>query len=296
MKNFRKILGTVVFILAVSGNTRADEAGGIVYQNRFETPADSSALNDTGSASSEPVVLEKAPVAGDAVEGKASLLAGYLMRREGYFYPQIRLSKPVSLENGPLYLSGWVKILEQNPEANHALTLMCGGIFPRKQAEWKGFYCLTGHSKDLPNGWTYFWSEDISAAATEQARKEGTPFEGAAVTEIFLRMWNMRPGEILRFRVDDLRLTRFNPIPDPDTATWTEAQSLYHRMLGDKPVLKSVPDPTAAEFTAGLQQADNLLRDQSGQPDRIARALFVGKVLQLERPYWRLKLLHLALE
>ncbi len=265
----------------------------VVYYNGFETPADPGSGKSL-AASCQPVLMERKIDASEAVEGKSSLLEEFRMRKEGYFYPGFVLPQPIRLEDGPLYLSGYVKIVAQDPEANHGLTLACGGYFPRKKDGWKGFERIAVNSVELTNGWTYFYSSDLRREVGESARKNGTPFEEACVSGIYLRFANLRPGEVLRYRVDNLRFTRFNPLPIPEAETYRQALTLFQRMLDDRQGFAGLEESSLALFNNGLDETERVVRNDTHEPDDIKTALLVGKVRQLEPVYWRLKLMQLA--
>jgi len=293
MKLFLPGLWCMFFMSGFLYSEPATEPHAVVYYNGFENPSDSGSQKGS-AASCQPVPIRSNIDASEAVEGKSSLLEEFRARKEGYYYPSFVLPQPVRLEDGPLYLSGYVKIMEQDPEANHYLGLVCTGQFPKKKDGWKGFEHLAANSVDLSNGWTYFHSNDLRREIGDMARKNGTPFEDACVSGICLRIWNMRPGEVLRYRVDDVRLTRFNPLPVPDAGTYRQALVLLKRMLDDRQNLAGLEESSCASLGTGLDEADQVVRNDNHEPDGIMTALLVGIVRRIEPIYWRLKLLQLA--
>ena len=272
---------------------RGAEAPGVVYHNGFESAADMP--RHQVAASSDPVLLHKAIVRGRAHEGTSSLVMTWRMRRGGYFYPMFPLPTPIPLDAGPLYLSGYVKIEQQHPEASHHLGLGCAGAFPVKKAGvWGGLELRTRRCVETDRGWLYFYSDELQNLARKAATKRGLVFKGAYVSTVHLLLWRMRPSEVLRFRLDNVRLTRHNPVPPPDEGTHHAARELYGRMCAERTSLVGLDPQAGARLSAGLDEAARIVANRKAHPDRVVRALLVGKVRELERPYWRLKLLRMA--
>jgi hypothetical protein len=109
-------------------------------------------------------------------------------------------------------------------------------------------------------------------------------------------MWNARPGEVVRYRVDHIRFTRFNPVPEPDEASYIRAQELFQLVTQEQAAWRQIADPAAGELSSLLEEAQQALANKEAVADRAVRGLFVGKVKQMERPYWRLKVLQLAVK
>ena len=217
------------------------------------------------------------------------------MRKPGYFYPMFYLPKPVRLDRGPVYLSGYVKIEAQHPEANHRVTLACAGYFPKKKpGVWGGLEIRATQCVQVRDGWLYVYSRELGPQARRLAAKRGLEFDGACVSSFYVRMWNLRAGEVVRFRLDDVRLTRDNPVPPPTEAAYRRARELHQQMVSDRAALARVAG--AAELSADLDEAARLAEAAKAHPDRVTRARFVGKIQEMEKAYWRLKLLRLAAE
>ena len=151
----------------------------------FESDADLSGLSL--AENTWPVTLRRAVDAGEAAGGRASLLLAFRFRKAGYCYPMFPLKQSIRLEDGPVYFSGCLKILEQHPEAWHNWCFTVFGEYPKKAAGWKGFEVRVSSRADLANGWQYFYSGDLREAARANAEKQGTPFEGAVITGFYAR-------------------------------------------------------------------------------------------------------------
>jgi len=294
----RRSAWTIVCIplwIPVATPAGAAQGTGVLYHNGFETAAD--LPSHQFATSSEPVLLRKAIDRGDAAAGTSSLVMACRMRKGGYFYPMFPFAKEIPLDRGPVYLSGFVKIEQQHPEANHRLGLCAMGRFTKgKPGVWRGMQLRNHRYVETRNGWQYFFSDDLGAQARRHADTKGLMFEGACLTGIYLQMWNMRPSEVMRFRLDDVRLTRYNPVPPPDSETYRHAHDLYRRMAAERATLVPAEATTGARLARGLDVAADILANPHHRPEPLVRALLVGQVRRLEKPYWRLKLLTLAAE
>jgi len=138
------------------------------------------------------------------------------------------------------------------------------------------------------------YSRELGEQAMALAAKRGLAFDGACVSSFYVRMWNLRAGEVVRFRLDDVRLTRDNPVPPPTEAAYRRAYELHEQMVRDRAALAGLTG--AADLSAGLDEATRLAEAANAHPDRVTRARFVGKIREVEKAYWRLKLLGLAAE
>lgn len=150
------------------------------------------------------------------VEGKASYYARYSLAGEGHFYPGFCVRPPISLERGPVYFSGYVRIIEKpvnQKEPRPAPRLCCAGSLPAKKDGWKGFHYRSCESVPLKKGWIYFYSDDLSQYIKRYGREHGVPIDGATINCVYLFFRPAIPGDHVSFHLDGIRFSRGKPKP-----------------------------------------------------------------------------------
>lgn len=269
-----------------------DTSSGVMVQWDYEDLE--SVPKDSFNANSMPTRRRWAVDFEDAVEGNSSLVFEYSFRKNGYFYPEFRLDREIPLGKGPVYLSGWLKVVRQHPEANHYLSLMANCCFPNKREGHKGFTVTTKDYKEMNDGWIYFYSGNIDEEARKYVADRAIPFEGAFVFAFSLRIRNVRPGEILTCRLDDVRLTSFNPRPAPDEYEWSRARTLYDQLAEEKEIMRGLDVPEAKIVLDGLKVVEMEEKTATTLDDDLYKTQFVNEIREIEPHYWRLKIIRLG--
>lgn len=288
--------GFCFFLLALAASLPPglSAAGGtnLLFENRFETEADFAGMGLESSCL--PVALSRRIDPTEHIDGQASLLLAYRFRKSGSFYPGFRLPAPISLEQGPVYLSGYLKVLRQDPEAQHNFNLTACGTFPGNPAAWKGFEFRCNHAAARADGWLYFYSDDLAQAAQDQAGEKKFSAAGAVLTGFYIQIWDARPGKELEFRLDSVQVTRTNPVPPPDAKAYAAAVELCAQMQQARPEWQALADPSVKALEGILQEAAGIQANAEQLPPDTARALFAGKIQAAEKHYWKLKIIALA--
>lgn len=256
------------------------------------------------------VILEQGPVPDDPVSGKRAYRLKLSFRGNGYAYPTFYLKEPLPVD-GPLYLSGYLKIVEQDPESRHDLQLLAWGEYPQDpqptlgklstvptppvpagaKLVWKGANLVTPHSQAWKGGWQFVRTDDIHALML--ARNDIRKKDGMCLFAVSVCIYGCRPGKSITLLLDDLRLSRSPPVVPPEKQAVAAALRTF-RQIG--PEFSRLAERDGA---AGLRERNRSLYAQTaqaaGKPDLPeARATLVVAVPRLEAAFYSLKLLELA--
>jgi len=138
-------------------------------------------LNDLSNCGA--VILEQGAYPRDRAVGRGAYRLRLAFRGDGSANPTFYLPAPIPVD-GPLYLSCYFKVLEQDPESTHRIRLLVWGEFPNdpqptlgrlstvetkppgrayagRKPVWKGANLLTSESQPADNGWVFRRSADI---------------------------------------------------------------------------------------------------------------------------------------
>ncbi|MDD5704352.1 MAG: hypothetical protein PHR35_00385 [Kiritimatiellae bacterium] len=261
--------------LAVSAGTN----DAIIYSNGFERPGDALSLlslpNIAGDAFKIATETGIAPTSG--LEGSGAFFFRADLLKDGFFYPNFLFPEPVTLPSGPVYLSAWFKFAEQDPETSHGpglgIFLLCGNN--SRLVGWTNI----AQRADSNDGWHYLYTTDLSGVLTDRIARG-----------FMARILNGVAGETVCLLIDDVRLSRTNPVPVPTEAEYQAKRQSY--------------DDIRREWSAGAagrrgdplcDRIDDRLRKLPGLLGRNPqdRAFFVGEVNLLEQDYWRWRVLRL---
>ncbi|MDD5704354.1 MAG: hypothetical protein PHR35_00395 [Kiritimatiellae bacterium] len=267
-----------------------------------------------------------------AVEQRADAPSGtHVLRlvlefgKDGYALPTFYLPAPLCVD-APLYLSGWVRILDKDPEASIRPYLLLWGEFPNDSNPlmgrlhtrpdfspvadeeglrvYKGYTMPTHLNRETDSGWVYLWSPDVNAdmmaAAQRAPRKDGKlvriEAEGKCVYAVTMHLNNVTAGRNLELLVDDIRLTRANPLPPLGAAEIRAAHAACRTILPEFRSL-AVRDAAEADRRANAALADEVevLGERAEADDAAdASASFVSRLHDLKQRYWRLKVLDIT--
>lgn len=261
----------------------------------------------------------------DAPSGERCLRLVLNFRRAGWVGPLFYLPQPIAVD-GPLYLSGWVKVVEKDPEAHFRPQLIAWGEYPAdpqpilgrlhsrdgsfaraaSQADprvYKGFTLNTYSSREGAGGWAYLWSADINQAMLDNARaayrednqRVALVPDGRCLVALGLYVNGVTAGKRLELLVDQVRLTPFDPLPPLSEAEVGRAFEDYGRMAGEFQALADrAPEPQrqpARTLAAELRR----LHDEAARTHAaLDLARFVAKLKEAAALHWRLKVLEIA--
>lgn len=285
--------------LLTAGFSFAAEEEGLIYADGFE---DAKRLPElTGIHSLFGVRSATVDLAeGEGLNGSNALRFNVKMQTGHYCYPCFAWSEPVSLvtnptpsagageskpnetNNGkaetpspipPVHVSGYLKFVEQHPEANHlgSRISLCD---KNKNIVWSD--C---HVVPMKDDWIYLYSDAIS----------NLPKAGG----FWVRVLDMRPGEEMTFLIDDLRITNYKPIPPPNKETLVRLRRVYEIIRGDWASWSQaddLPDDDSAKeiekYLRGLERI--VTSEDAANPKFTAR--FAEQVKHLEPLYWECKI------
>lgn len=256
----------------------------VLYANGFERPGDALSLlslpNIAGEAFKIATDTGIAPTDGRAGSGAFFFRADLL--KDGYFYPNFRFPEPVKIPPGPAYLSASLKFAEQDPETTHlpglGIFLLCGDS--SRLVGWTNV-ALRAETAD---GWQYLYTRDLSGHV-----EEGT------ASGIMVRILRGVAGETVRLLIDDVRLTRTNPVPAPTESEYRVKRDLFERIAREwETEAGAATDRALAERIGDRLRGLRPLAEAAAATNAESRARFVGEMTVMEKDYWRYKLLDLA--
>jgi len=286
----RALLCSPALALALAHGGWGAEDGQVPYHNSFETETGIKAHIPSWMNAARPRLVRKVVDSQDAAEGKSSLLVECHFARAGWCYPVFDFLSPVALEGKPLYFSCYFKVVKQDPEADRRFP---PGIL-------LGFRQGLVHQVALPSGWTYFYTDDLRdiEVATGKSRSR------EAVQGFNIMIHGIRAGEEIIFRIDSVRLTRYNPAPPVDDRTYEKALAFRERLVREQASWRRLTHPEIAPEKPGraaartideaLRALNALDREKDRIPAKEFRARLVGKIRECEKFYWPLQIALLA--
>ena len=248
--------------------------------------------------------------------GKRSWRVRLAFRGDGSANPIFYLPKPIPVD-GPLYLSFYYKILQQDPESFHRIRLLAWGEYPNDpqptlgklstvktrppdpayadcKPVWQGANLLTNDAQPAKNGWVFRRSGDIHKEMLDAKRI--LVKDGMCLFAFSVSIWGCRAGRGLTLLIDDIRLSRQKPFLPPSPEELAGSLAVFKRLGADYGVLAKRYGDAAqrkkhTELYARLTQlADRLDRDGNAA----LKARFVSLVQQMRRSYYTLKLLEMS--
>ena len=319
----RTALGVVCLGLVWAARPVHGATGGVVYHLGFEhdvprglfalgrTPEGLNDLSNCGA-----VLVEQGVCDDDRAHGKRSYRIHMAFRGDGSANPTFYFAKPIPVV-GPLYVSCYFKVVEQDPESSHRIRLLAWGEFPNDpqptlgklstvptrapapayvghKPVWKGANLLTNVSQPAPGGWVFRRSDDVHQRMlnTERIRvKDGMCLFGLSVS-----VWGCRAGRRLTLLVDEIRLTRDCPLLPPSARELAEAVAVFRRLGADYGRLsRRYGDAAAkAQHTRLHTRLENLARQVRHDGDTAARTRFVDLIGRMRRSYYTLKITEMS--
>ena len=312
------------YLFCAVGSMAAAEKTIVTYD--FETANDIPAfflgekpdgMGETGN--STPAIVEQKVVAvAPAVSGKKCLSITLKFFRNGWAAPTFYLGKPLPVQ-GPLYLSGYIKMVEQDSEFAEKPFLLVWGEYPsdpypvlgkirsrtvsadseaRVPRVYKGYEMRTGHSKEMKDGWIYFYSEDIypdmlkktKEGMSEDGKKVELTADGMCLTAISLFL-TATPRMPMKLLVDNIRITEDNPLPPLTDKEKKQAFGDYSHYAAEFHALADrISDTSEREKTQILAGEIKRLHDQAMRTKADTDiSLFDDKTVEMQKQYWRLK-------
>ena len=271
-------------------------------------------LNDLSNCGA--VILEQRAYAKDRAVGRGAYRLRLAFRGDGSANPTFYLPAPIPVD-GPLYVSCYFKVLEQDPESTHRIRLLVWGEFPHdpqptlgrlstvetkppgrayagRKPVWKGANLLTNESQPADNGWVFRRSGDIHQLMLDTKRIVDK--RGMCLFAISVSIWGCRAGRQLDLLVDEIRLTRERPLLPPSAVELADAVAVFRRLGKEYHALgRRYADPTAAGRHAARYARLTRLAEQAARGrDAEAQSRFVSLVGEMQRAYYTLKIAEMS--
>lgn len=319
-------LSIVVFCCLCSGVGRAENSGdGILYHNSFEnsdndklfafgrTPEGLNELSDCHA-----YLQTQSGAIDDAIDGQRAHRITMVFRGNGFSGPIFYLPRPIPVD-GPLFFSGYYKIVEQDPESFHRIRFVVWGEFPNDpqptlgrlstvsgknrtnlvdgtgaKPVWKGINIWTNHVQSLKYGWVFARTVDIHAAM--EKRCDIKDKKGMCVFAVSVAVNGCRAGKKLTLLLDDLKFTTAMTVLPPDEKKLEESLVCFHRFGPEfDDLAETFGDSVLKETNIALcRKLAEFEKRISNLDDVEAKAGFVAAVDEMRNSYYTLKILEMA--
>jgi len=258
----------------------------LIYRNGFEEPGDAFKLDflatPAGDGINATLPKQAGILEGKGYRGNSAFYCRFRVDiKAGWAYPYFKFPSPVPLGDEPVYLSGYIKFLEQNPETSHlrgfTLNLRATGC-----DTWVNVTTV-----DVGNGWYYVYTEDLA--------KKHEAIKGKDAIGVWMVIWDVTPQETICILLDEFRLTRFPPLLEPSPKVYDEKKSLFEQIRQEwqTKINPPVDAPLQERISSQITQITAVLNDTQ-MSSGMRRSIFVGKMKVLGDDYWRYKVLEIG--